>query len=140
LKEALEADRMIGIMADRAVPTERSIEVEFLGGRARLPAGPWLLAHALKVPVILGFGCYLGDNRYAVHFELSGEVVTLPRENRDLALQQLVQRYAKRLEYYTHLAPYNWFNFYDYWQAAQPAPAPTSKELARTPSHDSASR
>jgi hypothetical protein len=43
--------------------------------------------------------------------------VSLPRAERDAAIRQLAQRYAKRLEYYTHLAPYNWFNFYDYWPA-----------------------
>jgi predicted LPLAT superfamily acyltransferase len=117
LKEVLEAGRMVGIMADRALANERSVAVDFLGDHARLPVGPWLLASALQVPVILGFGCYLGDNRYAAHFELFAEKVSLPRAEREAAIRQLAQRYAKRLEYYTHLAPYNWFNFYDYWPA-----------------------
>ncbi len=115
LKEALEAGRMVGIMVDRTVPTERSVEVDFLGGKARFPVGPWYLASALQVPIVLGFGCYLGDNRYAAHWELFAESVRLPRIDREAAIQQLAQKYAKRLEYYAHLAPYNWFNFYDFW-------------------------
>jgi predicted LPLAT superfamily acyltransferase len=126
LKETLEEGRMVGIMADRALPTDRSVQVDLLGGKARLPVGPWQLASALKVPVILGFGCYLGDNRYAAHFELFAESITLPRENREDAIKKLAQRYAKRLEYYTHLAPYNWFNFYDFW----PTESPTSSSAA----------
>ena len=58
------------------------------------------------------------------------------------AIKQLAQRYAKRLEYYAHLAPYNWFNFYDYWPT-EPAPnlAPDADdELANATSHDAASR
>jgi predicted LPLAT superfamily acyltransferase len=98
--------------------------VDFLGGRARLPVGPWQLASALQVPVIVGFGCYVGDNRYAAHFELFAEKVTLPRLEREAAIKQLAQRFAKRLEYYAHLAPYNWFNFYDYWPTT-PAQTPT---------------
>ena len=138
LKEVLEEGRMVGIMADRALASERSVEVDFLGGRARLPVGPWQLASALKVPVIVGFGCYVGDNRYAAHFELFAEKVTLPRLERDAAIKQLAQRFAKRLEYYAHLAPYNWFNFYDYWSTT---PAPTnspdpSDELADANSSD----
>jgi predicted LPLAT superfamily acyltransferase len=142
LKEALEKGRMVGIMADRALATDRSVEVDFLGGGARLPVGPWQLAGTLQVPVILGFGCYLGDNRYAAHFELFAEKVTLPRADRDAALKQLAQRYAKRLEYYTHLAPYNWFNFYDYWPTAPAAdlPANAGVALADVPSHDPAPR
>jgi predicted LPLAT superfamily acyltransferase len=141
LKETLEEGRMVGIMADRALPTDRSVEVDFLGGKARLPVGPWQLANALKVPVILGFGCYLGDNRYAAHFELFAESINLSREDREAAFTKLAQRYAKRLEYYTHLAPYNWFNFYDFWPTQSETSAPvTGKAIGNRPSHDAAAR
>jgi predicted LPLAT superfamily acyltransferase len=130
LKETLESGRMVGIMVDRAVPTERAVEVEFLGSKARLPVGPWYLANALQVPVILGFGCYLGDNRYAAHWELFAESVRLPRANREAAIQELAQKYARRLEYYAHLAPYNWFNFYDFWSAdGAPGDTATANEM-----------
>jgi predicted LPLAT superfamily acyltransferase len=115
LKEALQAGRMVGIMADRALSSDRSVVVEFLGGRARLPAGPWQLAHALQVPVILGFGVYHGGNRYTAHFELYCDSLRLPRENREAAIAEHAQRYAQRLEHHVLRAPYNWFNFYDYW-------------------------
>ena len=115
LKEALQAGRMVGIMADRALASDRSVEVELLGGRARLPVGPWQLAHALQVPVVLGFGVYHGDNRYTAHFELFCDSLRLPRENRDDAIAAHAQRFARRLEQHARRAPYNWFNFYDYW-------------------------
>ena len=115
LREALQAGRMVGIMADRALATDRSVEVDILGGRARMPVGPWQLAHALQVPVILGFGVYHGGNRYTAHFELFCESLRLPRENRDGAIAEHAQRYAQRLEQHARDAPYNWFNFYEYW-------------------------
>ena len=74
------------------------------------------MAHALRVPVILGFGVYHGGNRYTAHFELFAEHLRLPRENREAAIAEFAQRYAQRLEHYVRSAPYNWFNFYDYWQ------------------------
>jgi predicted LPLAT superfamily acyltransferase len=115
LKEALQAGRMVGIMADRALASDRGVEVAILGGRARLPVGPWQLAHALQVPVVLGFGVHHGGNRYTAHFELYCESLRLPREGRDAAVAEHAQRYARRLEHHARLAPYNWFNFYDYW-------------------------
>jgi predicted LPLAT superfamily acyltransferase len=115
LKEAVLAGRMLGIMADRALATDRSVDVDFLGGRARFPVGPWQLAHALQVPVILGFGVYHGGNRYSAHFELFASNVRLPREGREAAIAGLATAYAARLEHYARSAPYNWFNFYDYW-------------------------
>ena len=115
LKEALEAGRLVGIAADRTNPGERSIDVQFMGGTVRLPEGPWAMAAALRVPVILGFGIYRGGAHYETHFELFSERVVLSRTTRSADLHDVIQRYAQRLEHYAQLAPYNWFNFYDYW-------------------------
>jgi len=116
LKESLDAGRMVCLSADRAAENETAIAVEFLGARARFTAVPWILAGALRVPVILGFGIYRGGNRYEAFFELFSERVELPRATRQQALQQHTQAYAQRLEHYARLAPYNWFNFYNFWQ------------------------
>ena len=115
LREALEHGANVGIMADRATAEERAIEVNFLGGRARFAVGPWMLASAVGVPVILAFGLYRGGNRYDLHMEVFAERINLPRGQREDALRGYVQEYAARLEHYARLAPYNWFNFYDYW-------------------------
>jgi predicted LPLAT superfamily acyltransferase len=115
LKEAVEAGRMVCLMADRVSDQEPFVEVDFLGGRARFATSPWLLASALRVPVLMGFGIYEGGNRYAAHYELLADDITLPRSQRDQAVQALARRYAARLEQHIYTAPYNWFNFYDYW-------------------------
>ncbi|HYM34892.1 MAG TPA: hypothetical protein VET48_05805, partial [Steroidobacteraceae bacterium] len=121
LKEALQAGHTVCVMADRVATDEGFVTVDFLGGRARFAESPWLLAAALRVPVILGFGLYLRGDRYSAHFELFADRVDLPRENRQQALNQLAQRYARRLEHYVHVAPYNWFNFYEYWLSERAA-------------------
>jgi predicted LPLAT superfamily acyltransferase len=42
--------------------------------------------------------------------------MSAPPANRDTAtLQEWTQRYVDRLEFHALRAPYNWFNFYDYW-------------------------
>jgi predicted LPLAT superfamily acyltransferase len=115
VKEAIEANRMVGIMADRTREGDRSVRVEFLGSTAALPIGPWLLASALRVPVIIGFCRYLGGNRYDARFELFADHVDLPRAEREQALYRWAKRYADRLEQQVREAPYNWFNFYDFW-------------------------
>lgn len=116
LKETIERNRMVGIMGDRIRADDSGIRVQFMGADALLPAGPWKLAAALRVPVILGFGIYRGGARYEAHFELLNERVELPRASREQSLQNYAQGYADRLEHYARLAPYNWFNFYDFWQ------------------------
>jgi len=115
IKEALQNNQRIGMTADRIRQGERSVPIEFLGQPAQFPLSPWILAGALRVPIFLGFGVYRGGNRYDVHFELFAERLELPRAEREAHLQRYAQQFASRLEHYARLAPYNWFNFYDFW-------------------------
>jgi predicted LPLAT superfamily acyltransferase len=116
VKEALEQGCCVGMLGDRAYGDERQVRCRFLGGEVSLPVSPILLASLLKAPVILCFGLYRGGNRYDIHFEELAAEIHVERKTREADLQQWVQRYADRLAYYTRLAPFNWFNFYDYWQ------------------------
>jgi len=81
--------------------------------------------------VILAFGVYRGGNRYDLHMEVFAERIDLPRGRREEALRDYVQQYATRLEHYARLAPYNWFNFYDYWVKDSAVAAPSA--AAATP-------
>jgi predicted LPLAT superfamily acyltransferase len=67
------------------------------------------------VPVVLGFGLYRGGNRYDLCFEAFQERFETSRAQRGAAVGGLIQRYARRLEHHARAAPYNWFNFYDFW-------------------------
>lgn len=115
--EATEAGALVGLLVDRARPGEPMQRVPFLGAPAPFPSAPWLIASALKVPVILCFGLYRGGRRYDLHFETFEWQISVPRRERATALLALQARYAERLEHYVRLAPLNWFNFYDFWNA-----------------------
>lgn len=114
-KECVEKGESIAILADRAVDDGRMIETPFLGTTAGFPAGPFLLAATLGIPVVLSLGVYTGANRYEEHFEIFSEGVKLDRKNREQELKDVVSQYARRLEHYVERYPYNWFNFYDFW-------------------------
>jgi predicted LPLAT superfamily acyltransferase len=115
LREALAQGCVIGMMADRVNGDDAGIEVDFLGGRAWLPSGPWKLAAALGLPMVVCFGIYQGRNRYTLHFETLVEARPVSRTERAAHAQAVAQLYARRLEHYARLAPYNWFNFFDFW-------------------------
>ena len=117
IKETLEANGVVTLLGDRARPGESTTPTPFLGSPAPFPNAPWLIANALKVPVALCFGLYRGGNRYDLYFEAFAERITIARSARQAALSELTQRYAQRLEHHARLAPYNWFNFYDFWQS-----------------------
>jgi predicted LPLAT superfamily acyltransferase len=116
VKEALDEGIMVGMLGDRVAESNKSVSCHFLGGQADFPAGPMLLAMTLQVPVMLVFGLYRGGNRYDLHFEPLTEGIEVPRSEREQALLGWTCEYAKRLETRVKSSPYNWFNFYAYWQ------------------------
>lgn len=113
--ECLARGEIVGILGDRAWRNERTWRCDFLGAPARLPLGPLLLAGLLQVPVVLCFGLYLGGKSYEIHLERFADAITLDRRDREASVRPWLERYARRLEHHCRAAPYNWFNFYDYW-------------------------
>jgi predicted LPLAT superfamily acyltransferase len=116
VQESVAQGYMVGVLGDRVVAGEKTVRVRFFDQETAFPAGPLVLAALANCPVILCFGLYRGGHRYEVHFERLAERIVLDRNRRQEQLVVWVQRYADRLEHYARLAPYNWFNFYDYWE------------------------
>lgn len=121
MAEACNAGAIVAMLADRGRGHEVLRHAPLLGSPAPFPVSPWLLANTLQVPVVLCFGLYLGGNRYRLVFEPLTERVDIPRHNRGPALDAYIAAYARRLEHYIHVEPYNWFNFHDFWQEADAA-------------------
>lgn len=128
IQQAASEGALVALLVDRTLPGQRAALVPFFGQPARFPLAPWQMAAVLRLPVMLGFGLYLGGNRYQLAFEEFSDGIDLPRGRRDQALATLIAGYAARLEHHARRAPYNWFNFYDFWhvdqheQAQQAAP------------------
>ncbi len=116
VETALNRGEIVGMLGDRTFQGEGTVACQFLGAQARFPSGPFRLAALLKRPMVLMFGLYRGDNRYDIYFERLVDTWQAPRAARDLHLEQAMQRYVERLEHYCRDAPYNWYNFYDFWQ------------------------
>lgn len=130
IQQACAEGALVALLVDRVRGDEPSLPAPFLGDIARFPTAPWLIAAVLKVPVVLGFGLYRGGNRYELAFESFADPVDVPRGRRAERLSALIHRYASRLETFARAAPFNWFNFYDFWQSPA-APAGTTGAAAQ---------
>ncbi len=130
IRDWLDAGGFVGMLGDRilvnvsndavAITSSRhndSAPLSFLGQSARFATGPLRVAMLLRRPVIFMVGLYLGGGRYDVRFEHLADFSQPPREaaEREALLLATLAAYVAKLEALCNEAPYNWFNFYDFW-------------------------
>jgi predicted LPLAT superfamily acyltransferase len=118
-QEKLAAGHLVGMLADRGLGNDPTRAIDFLGAPAPFPVGPFRVAAMLHRPVLFMAGLYLGGNRYRIHFEPLADFSNVERGARDAAMAEAQRTYVARLEHYCRLAPYNWFNFFDFWRSAE---------------------
>lgn len=116
MQQRIDEGELLVIVGDRVPAHEagRVVAAPFLGATARFAQGPYVLAHALGCPVYLFF-CLKERGSHRLYFEPFAERIALPRRERAEQMAAHAHRYAQRLEYYCRKAPFQWFNFFDFW-------------------------
>lgn len=118
LAERIAAGEFVAIAGDRVpVQGERLCTAQFLGAPAQFPAGPYLLASVLRCPVWL-LSCLHEGEGYRARIEPLADRIELPRGRRQEALDAYAQQFADWLARSVQRSPYDWFNFYPFWERA----------------------
>lgn len=123
IRDWLDAGGLAGMLADRALPADAprhqsgQQRVPFLGHEAVFNDGPFRLAALLRRQVFFMVGLYRGGRRYDVRFMPLADFSERSADaaQREARIAEAVQRYAQTLASLCHEAPYNWFNFHDFW-------------------------
>lgn len=115
--QLIEGGSVVGMLADRCLNQDSTRPLPFLGEAAEFPVGPFRMAAILRRPVLFMVVLYGGGKRYDIHFETLADFSCIPAGGREAAVQAAMARYAVLLEVHCRAAPYNWFNFFDFWQA-----------------------
>ncbi len=117
LKERIDAGEKVVIVGDRTSTTTagRVVYADFLGQKAPFSQGPFILASLLECPVYYLF-CLKDGKEYRLIFEHVSDRLKFARKTRQAEISELVCQYAQRLEHYCLQYPYQWFNFFDFWQ------------------------
>ena len=115
----LESGTLVGVLADRAAGPDQYITLPFLGAPARFPTGPFRMAAMLGYPIYFMTGLYCGGNRYELHFEPLADLGPVTRAQREHVVRETLEKYVAALERHCRARPYNWFNFFDFWESAQ---------------------
>ena len=129
LRRWLDEGGVAGLLADRtlAAGSQRSrlVAIPFLGTPALFADGPFRLAAMLKRRVVFMAGLYRGGRDFDLRFVDLADfgALDVSAAGRDAAVRAALERYVATLEALCREAPYNWFNFYDFWADAETSPA-----------------
>jgi KDO2-lipid IV(A) lauroyltransferase len=110
LQDRLNEGALVALVSDRDL-SRSGIEIEFFGGKARMPAGPALLALRTKAPLITAFVTYT-DN--GVHIEFRN--VVLPSGGDESGkVREIVQTTAQYFEDGISKNPQDWHMLQRIW-------------------------
>jgi len=127
LQEKIEAGEWVVIAADRLPPDNpgRTESAMFLGRQAPFPQGAFILAALLQSPVYALFclkkHAVTQESHFDIHVELLAETLPFARRQRQAVIAEVVKNYAALLEKYCLIAPFQWFNFHDFWKSIPPS-------------------
>ena len=112
ITEALNKNEYVCFQGDRYLNKEKLLTCPFMGKEAFFPAGPFLLASRMKVPVVFYFAMRESYRTYRFHFMVAKPVV---RSKEKKAEQALLKQYTATLEEIMQRYPEQWFNYYPFW-------------------------
>ena len=116
MTDALLRGDIVAISGDRTLGSEQSvISAQFLGKQALLPIVPYRLASATGSPVVIMTAPRIARDRYELRlakvFEVPPGLGRIPQNYAPYA-----QLFADALEQFVHEHPWQFYNFYDFWQ------------------------
>jgi len=108
INEALSKNELICFTGDRYFEGSKFLEGELLGKTAKFPAGPFLIASRLGVPVVYVYVMKEKNLHYHLYARVAQNV-----KKRDA--QGLLNSYTQNLESMIRKYPLQWFNYFDFW-------------------------
>ena len=108
INEALQHNGIICLTGDRYFEGNKHLSATLLGQPARFPAGPFLIASRLGVPVI--FVYVMKESN--LHYHLYARVAQTSHRDAQGLLNAFTQSMEQMLQRY----PLQWFNYFDFWE------------------------
>ncbi|MCB0465043.1 MAG: lipid A biosynthesis acyltransferase [Aequorivita sp.] len=107
INNALRNGELVCFTGDRYMKDSKTLAESLMGKQANFPAGPFLLASRLNVPVLFVY-VMKETNK---HYHLYARQVEV--KNRDA--QGLLKKYTESVEWILKKYPLQWFNYFDFW-------------------------
>ena len=106
---ALARNEIVCITGDRYFKGSKFLTAELLGKETQFPAGPFMLASRLNVPVLFVYVMKEKNKHYHLYARKS------EAKHRDA--QGLLKEYTESVTWMLKEYPLQWFNYFDFWNA-----------------------
>jgi predicted LPLAT superfamily acyltransferase len=113
---ALQNGEIVSMPADRVFGSTKSVECDFLNGKADFPVGAFALATSFEVEVLAIFCVKISAKKYKI---ICKNVLNTPPSTPTTKHEQianLAKKYVAELEKIVRQYPEQWFNFYEFWK------------------------
>jgi predicted LPLAT superfamily acyltransferase len=107
INAALANNELVCFTGDRYFEGTKSLTENILGEEAHFPAGPFLIASRLKVPVVFVYVMKEPNLHYHLY---AREAVVKHRDEKGL-----LKAYVESVESMLAKYPLQWFNYFDFW-------------------------
>ena len=108
INDLLQKENIICFTGDRYFEGTKYLTGNLLGKQAKFPAGPFLIASRLGVPVIF---VYVMKEKN-LHYHLYARIAEA--KHRDA--QELLNAFTENMEQMLLKYPLQWFNYFDFWE------------------------
>ena len=100
INSALQNGEIVSMPCDRNHGSTKSMEIDFMSGKANFPVGAFALARSFNVEILAIFAIKISTKQYKVFVNPVCDIKSYVKE-----LENIVKEY-----------PLQWFNFYDFWK------------------------
>ncbi len=107
INAALARNELVCFTGDRYFEGVKSLTEKLLGEEAKFPAGPFLIASRLKVPVVFVYVMKEPNLHYHLY---TREAKVSHRDEK-----ALLKEYTESVESMVKKYPLQWFNYFDFW-------------------------
>jgi predicted LPLAT superfamily acyltransferase len=116
LQEKVDNKEWIFVMGDRNSihDSKRKVAIDFLGAKAEIPQGPFIMAYLLEVPVYV-IHCFREGKRFRLRLKSIGSDLEHSRANRPQIIETMARQYGAELEDIVIRDPLQWYNFFNFW-------------------------
>jgi predicted LPLAT superfamily acyltransferase len=119
---ALRGGSVLAVQGDRPID-KNIVKIPFLGREAPFPVGPFMLAAVTGAPLIATFSIQMAPASYRFLAQPPMRVAFTNGQDREAQLRTWAQSYVHQLEQLARAHPYQWFNFYDFWDSEPGVPS-----------------